>query len=171
LSILTRSERKHGSAPTTILVLIGAVKLLKAGSLVALGFVSLHLLHRDLVDTATHWIVDIRLNPDSWVMNWLLLKLSLVTPHKMRIFTSLIFAYAAMDVLEGTGLVLEKWWAEYLTLIVTGSFLPWEIYEMVRHFTWPKVFVTLLNALVLIYLFVYLHKQGRLRRPRPGVSR
>ena len=169
MSSVVAAKRQQGSEPTTVLVVIGAFKLLKALSLVALGCVSLRLLHADLVDTATRWLVDIRLNPDSWVMNWLLLKLSLVTPHKMRVFTLLIFGYAAMDVLEGTGLVLEKWWAEYLTLIVTASFLPWEIYEIVYHLTWPKVVVTLLNGLVLVYLFYYLGKRGRLHRPTAGV--
>jgi uncharacterized membrane protein (DUF2068 family) len=67
-----------------------------------------------------------------------------------------------MDMLEGTGLVLEKWWAEYLTLIVTASFLPWEVFEIIRHVTWAKIVITILNAAVLIYLVMYLQARARL---------
>ena len=42
------------------------------------------------------------------------------------------FIYAALDLVEGTGLYLEKVWAEYLTLAITASFLPWEIFEVLR---------------------------------------
>jgi uncharacterized membrane protein (DUF2068 family) len=47
---------------------------------------------------------------------------------------------------------MEKTWAEWLTIGLTASFLPWEIFELARHFTWVKVGITLVNLLVLIYL-------------------
>jgi hypothetical protein len=40
--------------------------------------------------------------------------------------------------IEGVGLYLEKGWAEYLTLLITGSFLPWEVFEVIRRLTWIR---------------------------------
>ena len=57
--------------------------------------------------------------------------------------------------LEGVGLVLGKVWAEYVTLILTASFLPWEVIEIIRHVTWIKVVLLLVNLAVVIYLVFY----------------
>jgi uncharacterized membrane protein (DUF2068 family) len=60
--------------------------------------------------------------------------------------------YAAVFCTEGMGLLLKQHWAEYLTTGVTASFLPLEIYELVRHPSVAKTFVVLLNIAVVIYL-------------------
>ena len=65
-----------------------------------------------------------------------------------------------MFVVEGWGLWREKRWAEYLTVIVTASLIPLEIWEIVRHFTWLKVFALVVNVAIVWYL-IYL-----LRRPK-----
>ncbi len=141
------------------LVLIGMGKLLKAVFMLALGFGALKLLHHDIVDTVTGWVVDLRFDPEGRLVTLILDKVAAITPHRLREISIGIFCFAAMDVLEGTGLVLEKWWAEYLTLIVTTSFLPWEFFEIARHLTRAKVVLTLLNVAVVVYLLWYL--QGR----------
>jgi uncharacterized membrane protein (DUF2068 family) len=159
-----RLMQKGGAHPhNQWLVLIGAVKLLKAVVLIALGFGAFRLLHRDLVDTVFHWVIDMRFDPEGRLVSLILEKVAGISPHRLRQIGIGIFCYAAMDVVEGTGLVLEKWWAEYLTLIVTASFLPWELFEIVRHVTTAKIVIALLNLLVVIYLVVYLQARARLR--------
>lgn len=155
---------KHPSGPhahNKWLVLIGAVKLLKAAFLIAIGFGALKLLHRDLVYTVTHWFVDMRFDPEGRLISLILEKVAGISPHRLRQISIGIFCFAAMDIVEGTGLVLEKWWAEYLTLIVTISFLPWELFEIVRHVTRAKIVIALLNLAVVIYLVVYLQARAR----------
>ena len=56
------------------------------------------------------------------------------------------FIYAVLDLTEGIGLYLEKTWAEYLTLIITASFLPWEILEIFRRVTVIRVGLLVVNA-------------------------
>lgn len=68
--------------------------------------------------------------------------------------------YAALFATEGVGLWRERRWAEYLTIIATGSLIPLEIWESVHRPT-PMKFATLVvNVAVVIYLV------ARLRRPR-----
>jgi uncharacterized membrane protein (DUF2068 family) len=54
---------------------------------------------------------------------------------------------------EGIGLYLEKTWAEYLTLGITASFLPWEVFEIFRKLTVIRVSLLTVNVLVFVYLF------------------
>jgi uncharacterized membrane protein (DUF2068 family) len=53
---------------------------------------------------------------------------------------------------EGTGLLLRKRWAEYLTVIATGSFVPMEIYEIFRHCTISRIGLLIANLAILAYL-------------------
>jgi len=143
------------------LVLIGVLKLTKALLFILLGVGALHLLHKDLVDALMGLIVALRFDPENHFVNLVLEKVALVNPHRLREISIAIFCYAALDIIEGTGLALEKAWAEYLTLILTASFLPWELFEIIRHVTWWKVILLGLNTLVVIYLVF--HVQGRMR--------
>ena len=145
------------------LILIGIGKLLKAVLFVALGFGALHLVHRDLVSVVTQWLVDMRFDPESRFISFILNKISLISPHGLKLISVGIFCYAATDTLEGTGLVLGKAWAEYLTLVVSAALLPWEFFEILRKPNWPKVVFTLINIAVVWYLATYLQKRMRER--------
>jgi uncharacterized membrane protein (DUF2068 family) len=70
----------------------------------------------------------------------------------------------------GTGLFLEKRWAEYLTAIVTASFIPVEIYELVRHVRLTTIVVTAINVITVIYLVWMLIKSSRGRLAQPSAS-
>jgi uncharacterized membrane protein (DUF2068 family) len=52
-------------------------------------------------------------------------------------------------------------WAEYLTLAITASFLPWEIFEVFRKLTYFRVSLLVVNALVLIYLLKLVTDRAR----------
>jgi uncharacterized membrane protein (DUF2068 family) len=76
----------------------------------------------------------------------------------------LVFGYAAVGLVEGIGLYLEKTWAEYFTLIITASFLPWEIFEVLRKITWIRAGLLMVNILVFLYLLKVVMERTRLRR-------
>lgn len=146
------------------LVLIGGFKILEGLLFVLLGFGVIRLLHRDIADVLLRTVLAIRLDPESRFVNFLLEKVQMLTPHKMRLISAGIFLKAGIDFAEGIGLAMEKTWAEWLTIAITASFLPWEIFEIIRHFTWIKVAFSIINVLVLIYL-VWI-QQKRLRALR-----
>lgn len=160
----TADPIRRDTGPNRWLFLIGAGKIVKALLFVALGFGALHLAHRDIVSVATHWIVDLRFDPEGRFVNRVLDRLALVTPHRMRQISIGIFLYAAMDTLEGVGLVLGKTWAEYLTLLVTASLLPWEFFEIIRKPSWPKAVLTIVSIAIVFYLAAYLQRRMRERR-------
>jgi uncharacterized membrane protein (DUF2068 family) len=53
---------------------------------------------------------------------------------------------------EGIGLLTRKVWAEWLTIIITTSFIPLEVYEMVHKSSAIKAVVLVANILIVIYL-------------------
>ncbi len=64
---------------------------------------------------------------------------------------------------EAIGLYLEQAWAEYLTIIITGSFLPWEIFEILRRLTLVRVSLLAVNLLVFFYLVKLVADRERFR--------
>src|ERR1700761_8225864 len=143
------------------LIIIGAFKILEGTFFVLLGFGVVRLLHRDVGDLLLRLALALRIDPESHFVNLLLDKVQLLTPHKMRLISAGIFLKAGLDYLEGIGLAMEKTWAEWFTIAITASFLPWEVFEIIRRFTWVKVGITLLNVLVLLYLLWVQHIRMR----------
>jgi uncharacterized membrane protein (DUF2068 family) len=161
-------SRKHNQW----LILIALFKLVQALLFIAMGVGALRLLHKDIGDALESFVNHLRFNPESRLVNFILEKAPLVTDKMLRRISLVLFLYAALDLAEGTGLYLEKAWAEYMTLIITASFLPWELYEVYRRLTWPRVSLLTINALVLLYLAKLIwERQREHSRARAAKSR
>jgi len=63
-----------------------------------------------------------------------------------------IFVYAGVFSTEGIGLLLHKRWAPLLTIIVTASFIPFEIYEVAKEPGLIKSGAIALNVAIVWYL-------------------
>ena len=74
------------------------------------------------------------------------------------------FIYAALLLTEATGLWLRRRWAEYFTIIVTGSFIPLEIYEVAKRFTVTRLAMIALNVVIVCYLMRRLRATDDVRR-------
>jgi uncharacterized membrane protein (DUF2068 family) len=134
------------------LIIIGGFKIVEGLFFVLLGLGVVRLLHRDIGDLLLRTALALRIDPESHFVNILLEEIQLLTPHKIRLISAGIFLKSALDFVEGIGLAMEKTWAEWFTIGLTASFLPWEIFEIIHRFTWMKVGITLINVLVLVYL-------------------
>jgi uncharacterized membrane protein (DUF2068 family) len=65
-----------------------------------------------------------------------------------------VTAYAAVEVLEGTGLWLARRWGEYFAMIATALGLPLEIYDLTRKLSWIALVLLALNLALVLYLVV-----------------
>jgi uncharacterized membrane protein (DUF2068 family) len=144
--------------------LIGLFKLFKGVSLLLVGFGLLKLLNRDVAAVTEHWIEVLRVDPENRFIHRWLVRIFNVTPRQLRELSAGTFVYAAIFLTEGTGLLARKHWAEYMTLISTGLFIPLEVYEIHRHFTLLKLVVTLVNVLIVWYLAARITSPKSLRR-------
>ena len=63
-----------------------------------------------------------------------------------------LFTYAAIQVGEGVGLWSLRRWGEYLAVVATSVFLPFEVYELTEKVTWLRVLAFVVNVLLVVYL-------------------
>jgi uncharacterized membrane protein (DUF2068 family) len=145
------------------LVLIAAYKLLQALLFVSIGLGARHLLHKDAGDELSALADHLRFNPESRFVNFVLDKASLLNDPILRRIGLVAFCYGAISMAEAIGLYLEQAWAEYLTIIITGSFLPWEIFEILRRLTLVRVSLLAVNLLVFFYLVKLVADRERFR--------
>lgn len=146
------------------LLAIAAYKLLQALLFVAIGVGAVHLLHKDAADEISRLADHLHFNSEWRLVDFILDKASLLNDPLLRRIGLAAFAYASLAILEGTGLYLEKAWGEFLTLVITASFLPWEIFEIFRRLTLVRVGLLAVNALVFLYLLKLVIERGKLIR-------
>ena len=150
-----KTKKPHESSAAG-LILIGLFKLAKAILLIIAGFGALHLLHKDVAETVTHWVNVLHVDPDNRFIHRVLAKIFAVTPKQLKELSAGTFFYAALLLTEGVGVLLLKHWAEYFTVITTAALLPLEIYELAEHFTAAKVAVFVINIAIVWYLIARL---------------
>ncbi len=143
------------------LILIAAYKVVQALLFVAIGVGALRLLHKDIGDVLGQLADRLRFNPESKFVNFILDKASLLNDPILRRIGAVAFCYAGVSMVEGVGLFFEKVWAEYLTLAITASFLPWEIFEIIRRVTYTRVGLLVANVLIFIYLLILVTERHR----------
>ena len=60
--------------------------------------------------------------------------------------------YGVLETVEGVGLWLERFWAEWLTVIATSLLIPLEVFELVRHPSVLKAAGIAVNLVIVAYL-------------------
>jgi uncharacterized membrane protein (DUF2068 family) len=143
------------------LMAIGVLKLIEAVFFFLVGVGVIHFLHRDLGEAATRLAERLNFDLDGRMMTWVLDHLDAVTAHRLKQIGVATFLYAGLRIAEGVGLILEKVWAEYLTVGATVSFLPWELYEIVRRPDWIRVCLLVANLMVLAYLVWWMRRNRK----------
>ena len=139
------------------------METLKGVAVVALCFVLLSLLHKDLdtvVDHLTEWL---RLNPDSRVADWFYELADRTTGRGIWTAVSVGLAYAACRFVEGYGLWHERHWAEWFAVISGAIYVPFELFALIAHPHWVRFGVLIVNILVVLYILRILMENRRER--------
>lgn len=144
------------------LLAIAIFKLSKTVFFFSLGLGIVHLMHKDVGEEVLRLATSLRFDPEGSFVTLLMSKVDAVDAHKLLELGVASFAYSAVALVEGTGLLLQKVWAEFFTLGLTILFLPWEGYELIKEATLVRVCLLLTNLAVLAYLVWLLRKRGRL---------
>jgi uncharacterized membrane protein (DUF2068 family) len=143
---------------------IGLFKLAKATALIAVGVAGLAELPRELARRLHHAVAWLGLFPGHLAFDLLLGRLWSLDPKTEHVISLLLIGYAMIFLVEAWGLLSRKRWAEWLTVIVTGSFVPLEIYEIARHASPGRIAAVLVNLAIVGYLVGRRaeHRRGRL---------
>ena len=136
------------------LILIGIFKLLKALLLICVAITAFHLVNKDLSESIEHAARVLRVDPGNRYVQIAISHALHISPKKLQLVGIVGLIYAAMFGTEGTGLLLGKRWAEYMTVITTAGLMPIEIYEIVKHVNAVKIATLVINAAAVVYLVI-----------------
>jgi uncharacterized membrane protein (DUF2068 family) len=136
---------------------IAIFKFLKASLLIGAAIAGFKLSHKDVPAALQHSVELLGLDPGRKMTEELIAKASTVSPGKIKALSVGGFIYAAIFLTEGTGLWLGKHWAEWLTVIVTGSLIPIELFEIYKHLSAAKILTLIVNIAIVAYLVFRIH--------------
>lgn len=141
--------------------LIGIFKLISSVLLVGLGIGIFKQVGGDPEAEIEHLVAALKLDPGNKYIHTALQAVSGVTVHQLYLISAGTFVYAILYAIEGVGLVLQRRWGEYFTVIITGSLIPFEAYEVIRKLTALRFFLLALNVAIVVYLIVQLKRGHR----------
>ncbi|MGI8916624.1 MAG: DUF2127 domain-containing protein [Chloroflexota bacterium] len=137
----------------------GGVRLIigyKAISTLLLLTVALLLLgiivDRDWGERVRMVLVLTGLRSDNHFLRDALLKVGLLGRRSTTALGIVSFLYAMLEATEVIGLLNRRRWAEYLVLIATVLFLPYEGLELFRHITVSNFVIFAINIAIAVYL-------------------
>ena len=132
--------------------MIAIYEIVKTSCLLLVALAAFHF-HRELnFERLVHWLEHLSL-ADSNGLRWKLVGLlQAFGPSKFEAVGLVALGYAVLFGIEGVGLLLGKYWAEWFTVIATASLIPIELYETLHRFGWLKLAALLGNVAIVWYL-------------------
>ena len=139
--------------------IIAVFKLLKAAGLLVVAVASFDLVRSAQLSAFAEWIEHLPIHHGHAFLIRLLDSMLELGPRQLVAIGVAACAYASLFLVEGWGLWNGKRWAEYLTVIATSSLIPFEIYEILHHFTALKIVALAVNIAIVAYLIRLLRRE------------
>ena len=155
----SRPHSRPQSRNLGVLRLIAAFRVLKALLLLAGAAAAWRLLDPAVSARVREALQQLPYEAAGGLTQKALAFLTRLTPKRIEELGLVAVAYAALFLTEAVGLWLGRRWAEYLTIVATASFLPFELYEIVHKATALRIGVFILNVAVLVYLVVRVRRE------------
>jgi uncharacterized membrane protein (DUF2068 family) len=148
MPLIPRRGSRHGVG----LRVIAVYEVVKTLGLILVALAAFHFNRTQNFEHLVHWLEHLSL-ADSDSLRWQLVHLlEDMGPSKFTAVGLVALAYAVIFGIEGVGLWLGKYWAEWFTVISTGSLIPLELYETLLRFGWLKLATLVGNVAIIIYL-------------------
>ena len=132
--------------------IIGSFKLMTAVLLACIAFGIFRLMGEDIGEQLEQIVLQLHLDPERHWINKALVSMAGIDPSHLKAIGAGTVVYALLYAIEGIGLLRGKQWAEYMVIIITGSLLPLELYEIILRISLIKVLVITVNLVILTYL-------------------
>ena len=134
------------------LTAIIAYKFIKGSIWLALApvlAVAIHVgLGRRLVGIAD----ELRHDTHAWSLELAKLILRAATPRGLWTIVVALLADGIASIIEGWALVHGRWWGPWLVVVSTSLLLPFEVVAMVHHPHPSRLFLLVLNVVIVVYL-------------------
>jgi uncharacterized membrane protein (DUF2068 family) len=147
-----KTRRQPRRKSDSILWLIGSGKIFYGLLLLGVGIGAFDLIGKNLSAELWHLVERWNIDFHNHYVQLLFQKAALMDGKKLFFLSVMTFGYAALFFVEGIGLILGKYWAKWMVILVTGSFIPGEIYHLARQFDWLDSILLLINVACVIFL-------------------
>lgn len=131
------------------------------------GFGLLGLIHRDLQDWAEQLVRHLHLNPARHLPQIFLDAVGKLDDSRLLFIAAGALFYSLARFVEAYGLWNQRRWAEWIAVVSGAAYLPIEIHGLLRHASWAKVVVVMINLGVVCYVTRVLVKSRRHSEPAP----
>lgn len=125
------------------------------------------LIHHDAAAIAEQIADQLHFNPSLHITRIFIDAADNLTDARLALLALLSLLYSSMRFIEAYGLWRERRWAEWFATISGGVYLPVEITELVRGFSWIKVTILAINLVIVVYMASVLVRQKK-RIPQPA---
>jgi uncharacterized membrane protein (DUF2068 family) len=143
-----------------LLALIVWEMAIKGTLLILLGIGLLSLAGRDVGALMKELLLAFSLDVDNHYVRLLVSRLDLMTGKTVVQLSGGTILFGVLYWVQAVGLYYKRRWAEFLTTVSVGIFIPVEIYHFHERWNGLRVAGVLLNVLIVVYLY------SRLRRGR-----
>ena len=158
---------KNKPAPKGGLRIVAGFEALKGLLVLLAGCGLLSAVHKDLHLAAVHLVRVLHLNPARHYPGIFIDAADRVTDLQLWMLALSAFLYSVVRFVEAYGLWKEMQWAEWFGLLSGAMYIPLEIFETSREFTWPRITVLVVNLGVVGFLGDALLKS---RKPKSSKS-
>lgn len=141
------------------LYVIAAFKLTGVLLLSTVGLGALQLVDADAVATVAGWIDAVGADVKGDLVRDVLARVAGIPRERFEKVGIGAFAYASILLVQGIGLLRQQRWAEWLTVLVTASFIPVELWELSKGVSAPKLGLLAINVTIVWYLVRHLRSR------------
>lgn len=155
----TRTDRDTNDGALRVIVLYKAIK----GALqILLGIGLFVLVLAGHADALQGLAAILRHNASqAWALRAASYLMRVATPRHVELTALALALDGVLSGVESWALHTRRWWAEWLVVLASGSLLPYEVFELVRHFRVGRVLVLVVNAVIVVYLARRAWRRGR----------
>jgi uncharacterized membrane protein (DUF2068 family) len=108
------------------------------------------LMSRPSVQQVFHYL---RIHPENKFFMHLAKQIANATDKEVRVTVIGALLWSLFPLTEGVGLMFRVKWAGWLAIVESAFFVPVEIYELVKEFSWFMVGVAIINSFIVWYLY------------------
>jgi uncharacterized membrane protein (DUF2068 family) len=135
-----------------VLKLIIWERIIRGTLLVILSMGLMSLINKDLGILGNQVAEALNLDVDKHYINLALRKIAMINGRMILGISLGALLYGLLDLIQAYGLHRRKRWAEYLTVIAIGFFIPLELYEVLQKQTLVRFGALGLNIAIVIFL-------------------
>ena len=139
-------------ARTTGLRLVALFEAGKGLLVLLVGLELLSLVHQGAQNVGEEIVERFHLNFARRHPRILLYAATHLNDSNVRLLALAALAYSTVRFVEAYGLWRVRAWAEWFAIVSGGVYLPFELYELIRHPTLVKIAVLLVNVAIVAYL-------------------